>query len=336
MVALFSALLVDLTTSAGPAARGSRLLAAHDGAAGRSAADALTAASAVAGCPVYPTNNYWNTPITQLAVSSHSDAWMSHMSADSNLHPDFGPSYGQQPVPYGIPLTLVDGTHRKVAVKFRYRAESDLVRYPLGSDTKIEGGSNSTGDRHALILDTSRCELYETYDTHKTDGTWYAGSGATWNLGSNALRPDGWTSADAAGLPILPGLLRLREVEVAGRVTHAIRFTTDITQQRHIWPARHDAGSMSSADYPPMGARFRLKASFPLDGYRPDTLTVLKAMKTYGLVLADNGSPWFFGGTPERGWPSGLLDELKTIPASAFEAVNTRPLEVRHNSGATG
>lgn len=294
-----------------------------------------TPSTTVGGCPVYPANNYWNARVTQLPVSSHSDAWMSHMSPDSYLHPDFGPSFGQQPVPYGIPITLVDDSHPKVDVTFRYRHESDSVPYPLGADTRIEGGRRSTGDRHALVLDTSTCELYETWHTRLVDGRWQAGSGATWDLRSNALRRDGFTSADAAGLPILPGLLRLHEVEGTKLVTHAIRFTTDVTQQRHIWPARHDAGTMTGPDYPPMGARFRLKAGFSLTGYRHDTVVVLKAMKTYGLVLADNGSPWFFGGTSERGWPRGLLDELKTIPASAFEAVDTRPLEVRHNSGAT-
>lgn len=292
-------------------------------------------AARIGGCPVYPQNNYWNASVADLPVSTHSAAWLSTMSPDSDLHPDFGPSYGDSPVPYGIPITLVDGDHAKVDVTFQYDDESDHVPYPLGSDTKIEGGRRSNGDRHALIVDTATCQLYELWHTRLVNGTWHAGSGATWSLRSNALRPDGWTSADAAGLAIVPGLLRLHEVEVTGRVTHAIRFTTDFSQQRHIWPARHDASSDANPDYPPMGARFRLKADFPTSGYRADTVAVLAAMKTYGLVLADNGSPWFFGGTAERGWPSGLLDELKTIPASAFEAVNTRPLMVRRNNGAT-
>lgn len=289
----------------------------------------------VGGCPVYPQNNYWNASVAELPVDSHSADWLSNMSPDSLLHPDFGPSYGEQPVPYGIPVTLVDGDHAKVDVEFQYDGESDHVPYPLGDDTRIEGGRRSSGDRHALIVDTSTCRLYETWHTRLVDGQWHAGSGATWDLHSNALRPDGWTSADAAGLAILPGLLRLHEVEVVGTVQHAIRFTTDVTQERHIWPARHDAGSTGSDAYPPMGARFRLKADFPTSGYRADTLVVLDAMKTYGLVLADNGSPWFFGGTAERGWPSGLLDELKTIPAAAFEAVDTSSMMVRRNSGAT-
>lgn len=289
----------------------------------------------VGGCPVYPKNNYWNASIADLPVDAHSADWLSHMSPDSRLHPDFGPSYGEQPVPYGIPVTLVDGDHELVDVEFQYDDESDHVPYPLGSDTKIEGGRRSAGDRHAVIVDTSTCRLYETWHTRLVDGQWHAGSGATWDLRSNALRQDGWTSADAAGLAILPGLLSLHEVEDLGEVTHAIRFTTDVTQRRHIWPARHDAGSMESASYPPMGARFRLKADFSTAGYRADTVAVLQGMKTYGLVLADNGSPWFFGGTAERGWPSGLLDELKTIPAAAFEAVDTSSLMVHRNSGAT-
>jgi hypothetical protein len=254
------------------------------------------------------------------------------MSPTRRLHPDFGPSYGEQPVPYGIPVTVVDGSHPKVPVAFDYADESDRVGYPLGADTRIEGGATADGDRHALVVDRSTCRLYETWSTYRrADGHWTAGSGATWSLTSNKLRPQGWTSADAAGLPILPGLLRYAEVK-AGRVDHAIRFTTDVTDRRHVWPARHDAGSVSDPSYPPMGARFRLKAGFPISSYRPDTQVVLKAMRRYGLVLADNGSPWYFQGTADNRWPSGLLDQLKTIPASAFVAVDTAPLRVRADS----
>jgi hypothetical protein len=259
---------------------------------------------------------------------------MSHMSPRSDLHPDFGPSFGEAPVPYGIPITTVSSGHRKVKVRFQYRAESDKVRYPLGRDTLIEGGRGAGGDRHALIVDKGTCRLYETFSTYRQHGTWRAGSGAVWNLGNNRLRPNGWTSADAAGLPILPGLLRLAEVR-AGHVHHAIRFTTDVTDRRHIWPARHDAGSVSNRSYPPMGARFRLKAGFDMRGYRKDTKAVLQAMKHYGLVLADNGSPWYFQGESIKGWPSGLIEELKTIPARAFVAVDTRPLMVKPGSAAT-
>ena len=215
---------------------------------------------------------------------------------------------------------------------FDYDDESDDVGYPFGSDTRIEGGRSADGDRHAVVVDRSTCRLYETWSTYqRSDGRWTAGSGATWRLKSNRLRPQGWTSSDAAGLPILPGLLRYPEVR-AGRVDHAIRFTTNVTDRRHVWPARHDAGSVSDPAYPPMGARFRLKASFPVSGYRADTRTVLRAMKRYGLVLADNGSPWYFQGTADERWPSGLLDQLKSIPASAFEAVDTAPMRVRPGS----
>jgi hypothetical protein len=257
------------------------------------------------------------------------------MSPGSNLHPDFGPSYGEQPVPYGIPVTVVDSSHPTVHVAFQYASESDKVAYPFGADTLIEGGRASDGDRHAVVVNSSTCRLYETYATRVQGGRWSAGSGATWALGSNRLRSDGWTSADAAGLPVLPGLLRYDEVEGAGVVDHAIRFTTDVTDRRHIWPARHDAGSVTNPAYPPMGAHFRLKAGFPLTGYRADTVVVLKAMKKYGLVLADNGSPWYFQGDAVAAWPSGLLDQLKTIPASAFVAVDTSPLEISPDSGAT-
>jgi hypothetical protein len=288
----------------------------------------------IGGCKVFPDNNYWNADISKLPVHPKSRQWMKHMSPRVDLHPDFGPAYGEQPVPYGIPITIVRGGHQKVHVHFRYARESDRVRYPLGKDTKIEGGWAADGDRHAIIVDRSTCRLYETFDTRRVDGRWRAGSGAVWNLASNRLRPNGWTSADAAGLPILPGLLRLREVE-NGLVAHAIRFTTNITDRRHIWPARHDAGSVSNRNYPPMGARFRLKAGFDMHGYRADTKAVLRAMKHYGLVLADNGSPWYFQGQSAKGWPSGLIEELKTIPARAFVAVDTRPLMVKPGSAAT-
>ncbi len=290
------------------------------------------AAGGVGGCRVFPADSYWNTPVDDLAVHPRSNQWLSHMSPASRLHPDFGPAYGEQPVPYGIPVTIVGEDHPRVPVEFLYHRESDRVRYPLGDDTRIEGGPGAGGDRHALVVDRDACRLYETFATRRNNGRWLAGSGAVWPLGSNALRHRGWTSADAAGLPILAGLLRLREVR-SGHVRHAIRFTTDVTDQRHIWPARHDAGSVDNRAYPPMGARFRLKAGFSLDDYRADTRVVLRAMKTYGLVLADNGSPWFFQGEGIRGWPSDMLDELKQIPARAFEAVDTAPMMVDPDSG---
>lgn len=287
-------------------------------------------AVAASGCPVFPDDNYWHADISTLPVHERSDEWLSHMSAGDDLHPDFGPS--SEPGPdYGIPVTTVGSDHRKVPVTFRYAEESDPVRYPLGPDTRIEGGRSSDGDRHAIVVDADACRLFETWATRQRDGRWFAGSGATWSLTDNALRPDGWTSADAAGLPILPGLLRWPEVR-DGTVDHAVRFTTDVTSTHHLWPARHDAGSRRSLDYPPMGARFRLDASFDESGYSEQARTVIQAFKTYGLVLADNGSPWFFQGERHRRWPARLVEELKSIPASAFEAVDTSGLMVDPDS----
>ena len=274
----------------------------------------------LAGCPVFPADNYWNTPITGLPVHPSSAAWIQSMP-DVDLHPDFGGSE------YGIPITTTRHTPR-TRVRFDYAQESDRVRYPLRSSTRIEGGS----DRHTVVVDVRRCRLYETWNTRRTPGGWRAGSGAVWNLRSNALRPAGWTSADAAGLPILPGLLRWSEVR-AGHVDHAIRFTAPTTAPRYLWPARHQAGSDPSS--PPMGARFRLAAGFDMSGYSPRTRTVLTAMKTYGLVLADNGSPWYFQGERSTKWPARLLDELKTVPSSAFEAVDTSSWKVSADSAAT-
>lgn len=292
--------------------------------AGRSAAAASVVPVASTTCRPFPADSYWNTDIRSLPVDSRSAAWLSHMSTDRRLHPDFGPSYGDGPN-YGIPVTVVGRRHPRVPVRFDYASESDHLRYPLGRDTKIEGGRASDGDRHAIIVRKGRCRLYETWATRVRNGRWRAGSGATWSLGSNRLRPDGWTSADAAGLPILPGLLRWNEVR-GGHVGHAIRFTTDVTSRHHLWPARHDAGSTDSWDYPPMGARFRMRASFDAGGFSPLARVVIDAMKDYGLVLADNGSPWFFTGERNAHWPPALIEELKRIPASAFEAVDTSSL----------
>jgi hypothetical protein len=283
-------------------------------------------------CPAFPADNVWHADVSKLPVNARSAAWLSHMSPRTRLHPDFGPSYGEHPVPYGIPITVVGGKHRRTKVRFGSADESDRVRYPLGKDTKVEGGRWRDGDRHTIVVDKAHCRLYETWATSKSSSGWRAGSGAVWDLRSNNLRPAGWTSADAAGLPILPGLLRYDEVR-AGRVDHAIRFTTDVTDRRFIWPARHQAGSVNNASYPPMGARFRLRAGFDMSGLRADTRTVLRAMQTYGLILADNGSPWYFQGTADNRWPEALLDQLKDIPASAFEAVDESSLMVGQNSG---
>lgn len=321
-----------VTTALLAAACGAGLLAAPaTGAQDRG--DPETSARPVAGCRVFPANNYWNTDIRKLPKHSRSDAWLRHMSPGSQLHPDFGRSGSEQKVPYGIPITTVGAGHNRKNVTFTYARESDQVRYPLGSDTKIEGGRGpgNDGDRHAIIVDKSRCRLYETWNTKHRNGRWHAGSGAVWNLDSNKLRHDGWTSADAAGLPILPGLLRWRDVR-SGTVDHAIRFTTDVTDKRYVWPARHQAGSVNNRNYPPMGARFRLKGSYDLSQYGSRTRVVLRAMKQYGLVLADNGSPWYFQGEASTKWPSKLITQLKQVPARAFVAVDTSSLMVDPDS----
>jgi hypothetical protein len=330
------ALAVGVLAAAPPAA-------AASGASGRAAAGASvsgTVAIAAARsseylpgttCRAFPADNYWHTDISRLPKHARSAQWMSHMQASlRRLHPDFGPAYGEQPVPYGIPITVVNGATR-VPVRFGYASESDRVRYPLNASTKIEGGSDAGGDRHAIVVDAATCTLFETWDTHQRASGWYAGSGAVWSLTSNALRPKGWTSADAAGLPILPGLLRYDEV-ARGKVDHAIRFTTDVTDRRFVWPARHQAGSVRNAAYPPMGARFRLKKGYDISRYSASAQVVLKAMKRYGLVLADNGSPWYFQGTSDTRWGSGIIEALKRVPASAFEAVDTSKLKIKGGS----
>jgi hypothetical protein len=298
-------------------------------------------AAELASCPIFPANNIWNTDISKLPADPHSAAWLGSMdSASTYLHPDFGPNTGGYP--YGIPYTVVTNAHPKVHVSFTYASESDRWLYPFGSDTRIEGGQNAGGDRHALMLDTSSCRLYELWNARYGSRA-TAGSGAIWNLRSNALRPAGWTSADAAGLPILPGLLNFaqikRAVQTGTPIRHAIRFTADRTRSAYIWPARHEAGSGSSASLPPMGARFRLKMSFNVAGYCHSApycayaKAVLTEMQHYGLILADNGSNWYFGGAAFPQWPDALVSLLKGIPASAFEAVNESCLEVSANSG---
>jgi hypothetical protein len=215
-----------------------------------------------------------------------------------------------------------------VTVTFAYADESDPGPYPFGPDTPIESGS----DRHAVMIDRDTCVLYELYAADYAPGGSTAGSGAIFDLGSNALRPAGWTSADAAGLPIFAGLIRRDEVE-AGVVDHAIRVTAEHTDRRYIWPARHQAGEADDPNLPPMGARFRLKASFDISGFLPETQVILRAMKRHGLMLADNGSNWYFGGASEHGWANDVLDELKSVPAGAFQAVDTSSLIVSPSSG---
>jgi hypothetical protein len=292
----------------------------------------IAAGPTIAGCPVFPADNAWNTDISNLPVDSHSASWLANSGGPSlRIHPDFGDSGTS--MPYGIPFIVTNSSHPMVNVTFQYADESDPGPYPFGPDTPIEGGAGSGGDQHAIMLDSSNCTLYELYDANYSPQGSTAGSGAIWNLRSDALRPSGWTSADAAGLPILPGLLRQDEV-AAGLVRHAIRMTVQTTDKLFIWPARHQAGSVSDPSYPPMGARFRLKGSVDISHFSRDTQVVLTAMKHYGLMVADNGSNWYFQGAAQPGWDNAMLDELKSIPVSDFEAVDTSSLIIDPNSGA--
>jgi hypothetical protein len=285
-------------------------------------------------CPAFPADNVWNTPVTGLPVDRHSAAWLASTGAGSSLlHPDYGPGGGTSP--YGIPWQITARHPRLVRVHFLYADQSDRGPYPFSAATPIEGGAHAGGDRHALMVDPATCVLYELYDGYyHPDGRSTAGSGAIWNLTSNQLRPPGWTSADAAGLPILPGLVNYDEVR-SGQIDHAIRFTAQTSSDSFLWPARHEAGSTTNANYPPMGARFRLKASFRLPASRCARAcrVVIEAMKTYGLILADNGSNWYFQGTADRRWTYTMVDQLKAIPARAFQAVDESCLRVHPNSG---
>jgi hypothetical protein len=273
-------------------------------------------------CTIFPANNIWNTDISGLPVNSHNRTWKRMTAAKTTLlHPDFGGP------PYGIPYNVVDNSTPTVSPDFLYADESDPGPYPLTGTTSIEQGS----DHHALMVNKDTCTLYETSGTHWNGGSPTGWSGAVFPLGSNSLRPDTWTSADAAGLPILPGLVRYDEVQ-AGAIDHAIRVTFDCTHG-YIWPARHQANS-GGPKCPPMGARFRLKAGYDLSGFSADAKVVLEAMKTYGLINADNGSNWYFTGTEDANWSNALLDQLKTVPAKAFQAVDESSCMVSANSAA--
>jgi len=275
-------------------------------------------------CQVFPSDNVWNADISTLPVHPRSAQWLSSMAAaTTNLHPDFGGP------PYGFPFNVVDNTHPTVSVSFQYASESDPGPYPVGTDTSIENGS----DHHALIVNKNTCALYELFALAGSGSTWTAGSGAIFPLGSDALRPLGWTSADAAGLPIFPGLVRWDEVQ-AGAITHAIRFTAQQSDQSFLWPARHQAGTAANPSLPPMGARFRLKASYDISHFSGQAQVILRAMQHYGLILADNGSNWYFSGTEDANWPDTLLSELKTVPASQFDAIDESSLMVDPNSAA--
>jgi hypothetical protein len=287
----------------------------------------------VAGCPVLPSDNIWNTRIDRLPVDPNSTAYINSIGASTGFHPDFG-SGDWDGGPIGIPYNIVPGTQPKVNVEFGYADESDPGPYPIPPGAEIEGGYGSDGDRHILVIDRDNCVLYETWSTYPNpDGSWYAGSGAVFDLRSHDLRPAGWTSSDAAGLPVLPGLVRYDEV-ASGEIRHAIRFTAPRTRRAYVWPARHYASSYTTTSYPPMGQRFRLKASFDISGFTAEVQVILRAMKEYGIILADNGSAWYIQGAPDPRWDNDqLVGELRSVKGLNFEAVDESSLMIDPNSG---
>jgi hypothetical protein len=291
-----------------------------------------SASPSIAGCPVFADNNVWNSPIDTLPVDPNSQNYIVTIGSGKGLHADFG-SGTWDGGPIGIPYTIVSGTQAKVSVIFDYADESDPGPYPVPPDALIEGGPQSSGDRHVLIIDKDNCILYELYSAYpQANGTWQAGSGAVFNLRSNALRPSTWTSADAAGLPILPGLVRYDEV-ASGEIRHAVRFTAPQTRNTFIWPARHYASSLTGQQYPPMGQRFRLKATFDISGFSGDAQVILRALKKYGMILADNGSSWFISGAPDPRWNNDVLHELSRVSGYEFEAIDESSLMVSPDSG---
>ncbi len=287
---------------------------------------AAPTAPTLAGCPVFPASSVWNKPVNALPVAANSAQLIASIGSSASVHPDFGSGlYDGSRI--GIPYVVVHGkTTAKSRVAFDYADESDKGPYPIPANVPIEGAPKaSDGDRHALIVDRDSCTLYELFALHRTSSGWAAGSGAIWNLRSNKLRPAGWTSADAAGLPILPGLARYDEVK-AGRIDHALRFTASRTRNTYVYPARHEASSESDPALPPMGLRVRLKASVSISGLPPQARIVAQALKTYGMILADNGSPWYISGAPDTHWSNDQLHALDRLTGADFEVVDTSKL----------
>jgi hypothetical protein len=295
---------------------------------------ATPAAANVGACPVFPADNIWNTRVDALPVHPNSANFINSIGATTGVHPDFG-SGTWDGGPIGIPYVTVPGDQPLVPIYFTaYGDESDPGPYPVPTDAPIEGGPNSDGDRHVLVVNTGNCKLYELYRAFpNADGSWNADSGAVFDLNSNALRPAGWTSADAAGFPILAGLVRYDEV-AAGQINHAVRFTVPRTRREYLWPARHYASTSTDANLPPMGLRFRLKASYDVSGFSPEVQVILTALKQYGMFVADNGGAWYLSGAPDSRWDDDtLVTELRRVKGSDFEAVDESALMADPNSG---
>jgi hypothetical protein len=277
-------------------------------------------------CSIFPPDNHWNQRVDRLPVHPNSDAIVRSIGLDQHVHADFGSGLWDGG-PIGIPYTTVSRGQARVPVSFEYASESDGRRYPLPPGAPIEGGRGADGDRHVIVVDRSRCRLYELFAAHPQDGgaRWSAGSGAIWNLRSNRLRPRGWTSADAAGLPILPGLARYDEVR-RGPIDHALRFTAARTRRAFIYPARHFASELTDPSLPAMGQRLRLRRDYPITSFPRQSRIVLRALKRYGMILADNGSSWYLSGAPNPGWENDDLHALQRVTGSAFEVVDSSRL----------
>jgi len=286
----------------------------------------------VGGCPVLPSDNIWNTPVDTLPVLSNSASMVTTIGATKGFHADFGAGIWNGG-PIGIPFVTVSGAQPKYPAIFYYASESDAGPYAVPLNAPIEGGSSATGDRHAIALDVDNCMLYELYNAYPLSSSWTADSGAIFDLRSNALRSATWTSADAAGLPIMPGLVTYEEV-ASGEIKHAIRVTAPQTRREYVWPARHYASSLTGTQYPRMGERFRLKAGVDISSYPADVQVILRAMKKYGVMLADNGSSWYISGKPDPRWNDDHLHTLGQLLGSNFEAVDATVLRIDPNSGA--
>ncbi len=289
----------------------------------------LGAGASLRGKRVFPADNPWNQDISAAPVDPNSAKLIASIRLDKTLHPDFGTEW--EGVPNGIPYIVVTGTQKRVPVSFEYADESDAGPYPIPPDAPIEGGPKGTGDRHVIVIDRDNWKLYELFDAHPIKGgaSWKAVGGAVFDLSSNALRPAGWTSADAAGLPVFPGLVRYDEVHELKAITHALRFTAQRTRRAYVHPARHFASDNPDPNLPPMGMRVRLKASFDIGKFSPAMQVILFALKKYGMILADNGSDWYLSGAPDPRWDDDDLRTLRSIKGSDFEVVRMGTVEIR-------
>ena len=282
----------------------------------------------IAGCPQFPEDNVWNTRIDKLPKDPATDAYLDSIGVTARLHADFGANLSS-----GIPVTIVSTGITPAKIKFQYDAESDHIDYPLAHGVAIEGGTGASGDRHVVLVDRSACELYELWHVAaQPDGSWNAGSGARFDLRSNALRKDGDTSADAAGLPILPGLVRYDEVE-AGEIRHALRFTLPQARHAYVWPARHQASADRNPRQPPFGLRLRLRADFDLSRYSTRDRVILRALQQYGMILADLGHSIYLSGAPDPRWNDEDLDFLERVKGLDFEVVDESSLQIALDSG---